>query len=472
MTTPLFDNGHVQVHHGDSRFEYDRFLETKRQAGVMHGFPDSYLPDFLFDFQKALLEWSLKKGRSGIFADCGLGKTPMQLVWAENITRETNKPVLVVTPLAVSHQTISEGEKFGIEVSRSTDGTHGSGITVTNYERLHHFSPSDFAGVVCDESSILKSFDGQRRALITDFMRKVPYRLLCTATAAPNDYTELGTSAEALGELGYVDMLNQFFINDQHTTAPNRLWDGGGWRFKHHAEQPFWRWVSSWARALRRPSDLGFADQGFDLPPLDVQETVVAAKVVKPGMLFDVAAVGLQDEREARRRTINERCYAAASIVNATTHPAVMWCHLNAEGNTLKGMVPGAVQVAGSDSDAMKESKFRAFQKGDVRVLITKPKIGAFGLNWQHCSHITYFPSHSYEQYYQAVRRCWRFGQERQVVVNLVSTDADQRIVANLARKADAADKMFSDLVRYMNDALSVKRSQEYKQEVSIPPWL
>jgi len=456
----------------EDTIEYKRFLDTKRQAGILHGFAGSYLPDFLFDFQKALLEWSLKKGRSGIFADCGLGKTPMQLVWAENIIRETNKPVLVITPLAVSHQTISEGEKFGIEVSRSIDGSHGCGITVTNYERLHHFSPSDFDGVVCDESSILKSFDGQRKALITDFMRKVPYRLLCTATAAPNDYIELGTSSEALGELGYVDMLNQFFINDQNTTAPNRFWDGGGWRFKHHAEQSFWRWVSSWARAIRRPSDLGFDDQGFELPPLDIQETVVAAKTVKQGMLFDVAAVGLQDEREARRRTINERCEAAASSVNETTRPAVMWCHLNDEGNTLKAMVPGSVQVAGSDSDDVKESKFRDFQEGNIRVLITKPKIGAFGLNWQHCAHMTYFPSHSYEQYYQAIRRCWRFGQESPVMVNLVSTDADERIVENLARKSKAADKMFSDLVQYMNDALSVKRSQEYEEEVSIPSWL
>jgi hypothetical protein len=303
-------------------------------------------------------------------------------------------------------------------------------------------------------------------------MRKVPYRLLCTATAAPNDYIELGTSSEALGELGYVDMLNQFFINDQNTTAPNRFWDGGGWRFKHHAEQSFWRWVSSWARAIRRPSDLGFDDHGFELPPLDIQETVVAAKTVKQGMLFDVAAVGLQDEREARRRTINERCEAAASSVNETTRPAVMWCHLNDEGNTLKAMVPGSVQVAGSDSDDMKESKFRDFQEGNIRVLITKPKIGAFGLNWQHCAHMTYFPSHSYEQYYQAIRRCWRFGQESPVMVNLVSTDADERIVENLARKSKAADKMFSDLVQHMNNALTIKRSQEYEEEVSIPSWL
>ena len=452
--------------------EYKSFLDGKRQSGPLHGFGGAYLPDFLFDFQKALVEWSLRKGRSGIFADCGLGKTPMQLVWAENILRETNKPVLVLTPLAVSHQTILEGEKFGVEVARSSDGSHGEGITVTNYERLHHFSPSDFSGVVCDESSILKSFDGQRKALITDFMRKVPYRLLCTATAAPNDYIELGTSSEALGELGYVDMLNQFFVNDQNTTAPNRFWDGGGWRFKYHAQESFWRWVSSWARAIRRPSDLGFCDDGFELPELNVNPTVVPAKTVKQGMLFDVAAVGLSEEREVRRRTINERCEAAAASVNETTRPAVMWCHLNDEGNTLKDMVPGSVQVSGADSDDLKESKFQAFQSGEVRVLITKPKIGAFGLNWQHCDLVTYFPSHSYEQYYQAVRRCWRFGQDKPVTVNLISTDDDERIVENLGRKSQAADQMFTDLVRHMNNALHIERNREYEGEVSIPSWL
>lgn len=451
---------------------YKSFLESKTQLGSLHGFGGSYLPDFLYEFQKSLVTWALRKGRSGLFADCGLGKTPMQLVWAQNIVKETEKPVLILAPLAVAHQTVAEGEKFGIEVSRSIDGSYEPGITVTNYERLHYFHPSDFTGVVCDESSILKSFDGQRKALITDFMRKVPYRLLCTATAAPNDYIELGTSAEALGELGYVDMLNQFFINDQNTTAPNRFWDGGSWRFKHYAEQSFWRWVSSWARAIRRPSDLGFDDTGFDLPPLNIRETVVEARKIKQGMLFDVAAVGLQEEREVRRRTINERCEAAAANVNETTRPAVMWCHLNDEGNTLKAMVPGSVQVAGADSDDVKESKFRAFQEGNIRVLITKPKIGAFGLNWQHCAHVTYFPSHSYEQYYQAVRRCWRFGQESPVMVHLVSTYADERIVENLTRKAKAADKMFSDLVHHMNDALSVQRTQDYEQEVSLPSWL
>lgn len=451
---------------------YARFIEEKSQFGALHGFGDMALPNFLFDFQKILVEWSIRKGRSAIFADCGLGKTPMQLAWADSVRRQMDKPVLILAPLAVAHQTVAEGEKFDIEVERSVDGIHSKGITVTNYERLHYFHPDDFAGVVCDESSILKSFDGMRKEAITDFMRKVPYRLLCTATAAPNDYIELGTSSEALGELGYIDMLNQFFINDQGTTNPNRIWDGAGWRFKHHGEQPFWRWVSSWARAIRKPSDLGCDDSGFDLPELNVDQSVIPASMVKPGMLFDVPAVGLQEEREVRRRTINERCELAASKVKDTGVPAVMWCHLNDEGDLLKSLVPGSVQVSGSDSDDSKEAKFQAFRKGDIRVLITKPKIGAFGLNWQHCAHLTYFPSHSYEQYYQAVRRCWRFGQDQTVTVDLVSTDGDERVVANLQRKAAAADTMFADLVRHMGNELSIQRTREYMGEVKIPTWL
>jgi len=451
---------------------YSEFIEGKSQSSLLHGFGTFSLPEFLFPFQASLVTWALRKGRSGIFADCGLGKTPMQLVWADMVRQKSNKPVLILTPLAVAPQTVKEGEKFGVEVIRSNSGEHGCGITVTNYERLHYFHPSDFAGVVCDESSILKSFDGQRRAMITDFMRKVPYRLLCTATAAPNDYTELGTSSEALGELGYVDMLNQFFINDQGTTIPNRIWDGSGWRFKHHGEQPFWRWVSSWARALRRPSDLGFDNTDFELPTLNVQEHSIKAKTVKPGMLFDVAAVGLREEREVRRRTIQERCETAADKVVNTNAPAVMWCHLNDEGNLLKTLVPDAVQVSGSDSDDAKEAKLSGFQRGDYRVLITKPKIGAFGLNWQHCAHITYFPSHSYEQYYQAIRRCWRFGQSQPVVVDLISTNGDERIVANLSRKAKAADRMFADLVTHMGDGMRINRTREYSQEVTTPSWL
>lgn len=451
---------------------YNDFLESKLQSGLSEGFKTISIPDYLFDFQKHLVEWSLWRGKSAIFADCGLGKTPMQLVWADNVLRHTNKAVLILTPLAVSSQTIREGDKFGIQVYRSMNGQGPKSIVVTNYEKLHYFDPQDFAGVVCDESSILKNFDGTRKAAITEFMRRVPYRLLCTATAAPNDYIELGTSSEALGELGYTDMLTRFFTNNRNNISTTRMrFKDVEWRFKGHAEEPFWRWVSSWARALRKPSDYGFRDDGFILPDLIESEIVIKARRPRQGMMFDVPAVGFHEEREVRRRTITERCEAAIEKVNHNK-PAVIWCHLNDEGDLLAQMCKDGEQVSGRDSDESKEAKFEAFRNGDLRVLIIKPKIGAYGLNWQHCSNVVYFASHSYEQYYQAVRRCWRFGQDSPVTVDMIRTDGEERIVANLKRKSEAADKMFTDLVHYMNDSLQIQRGVKYEREMEAPTWL
>ncbi|HAM40010.1 MAG TPA: helicase [Candidatus Omnitrophica bacterium] len=452
---------------------YTAFLARKSQLDGGSGFTPLWLPGFLFDFQAALVDWALCQGRAAIFADCGLGKTPMQLVWAQNVVRKTNRKVLVLTPLAVSSQTLEEAVKFSIEAARSLQGVCRAPITVTNYERLHHFMPGDFAGVVCDESSILKSFDGKRRAEITAFMRKVPYRLLCTATAAPNDYIELGTSSEALGYLGQVDMLSRFFKNDQgNAVRTNRNWEGSKWRFKGHAEEHFWRWVSSWARALRRPSDLGFSDTRFILPDLVEREHIIQARHLRDGMLFDLPAQGLWEEREESRRTITERCEAAASLVNGTAEPAVVWCHLNDESTLLARLIPDAIEVVGSDSPEVKEEAFLAFAHGTARVLVLKPKIGAFGLNWQHCAHMTVFPSHSYEQYYQAVRRCWRFGQDRSVRVDIIATEGGRGVQANLARKAAQADGMFTALVRHMNDALSLARQSTFTTEPEMPGWL
>lgn len=454
--------------------DYETFLARKAQLGAKHGFMPRYMPDYLFDFQRALVEWAVQQGRAAIFADCGLGKTPMALVWAENVIRQTKGRVLILTPLAVGAQMLEEAAKFDVEAHRSRDGKSKSNITVANYEVLHHFNPTDFAGVVCDESSILKSFDGVRRNMITEFLRTIPYRLLSTATAAPNDYVELGTSSEAIGDLGHIDMLNRFFKNTQNNTAMGRGFKGARneWAFKQHAEQAFWRWVCSWARAMRRPSDLGFADTRFILPPLRERETVVTARVPRQGLLFDLPAVGFHEEREVTRRTIQERCEAAAEKVANTGRPAVVWCHLNAEGDLLEKLIPDAAQVSGDDSDERKEETFAAFKRGQVRVLVTKPKIGAWGLNWEHCAHVVYFPSHSYEQYYQAVRRCWRFGQTRSVLVDLVRTDGDANVLANLQRKAKAADKMFSDLVSHMHDALHIDKTRYYREEVTVPKWL
>lgn len=463
---------HEHMDTGDSA--YTGFLERKTQLDGATGFDPGDLPDFLFPFQRELVEWAIRQGRGAIFADCGLGKTPMQLVWAEKVRRETGKPVLIVTPLAVSYQTQIEAEKFGIDAEVSRDGKLPSGITITNYERLHLFDREKLGGMVCDESSAIKSFDGVRRALVTDFMRKMRYRLLCTATAAPNDYIELGTSSEALGYLGHMDMLGRFFTNkDKNSNMKGRRHRGGSnpeWRFKGHAETAFWRWVSSWARAIRKPSDFGFDDDGFVLPPLELRQHVV--KTVKPaaGMLFTLPAVGLREERDEARRTINERCEIAANLI-ADADVAVAWCHLNAEGDLLTKLIDGAVQVSGGDSPESKEEKLIAFSRGEIRVLVTKPKIGAWGLNWQHCNRMTFFPSHSYEQYYQAVRRSWRFGQKRRVIVDIVTTEGGANALKNLQRKATQADAMFASLITHMRDVLTIRRSVDYDQKVEVPTW-
>jgi len=452
--------------------DYQSYIELKRQRGADSGFDPISMSDSLFDFQQELTEWAIKKGRAAIFADCGLGKTAMQLVWADNVARKTGKPVLVLTPLAVSSQTINEGMKFGIECERSRDGSIPSQITVSNYERLHYFNFEDFSGVVCDESSILKSFDGARRTAIIEFMRKVPYRLLATATAAPNDYTELGNSSEALGYLGHMDMLNRFFKNDRNNSATKRLYgEAPEWRFKGHGERPFWRWVTSWARACRKPSDLGFNDDRFDLPSLIEKEHIVEYNEPLDGQLFRLPAVTLLEQRQERKKTIQERCELAAQLVEHDL-PAIVWCHLNAEGDLLESLIPDAVQVSGSDSDDAKESKLLSFANGETRVLVTKPRIGAWGLNFQHCSHMVYFPSHSYEQYYQAVRRCWRFGQKNNVTVDLVMTEGERKVLENLQRKSEQASEMFDRLVEEMNNAQAIEKINDHTNKTEIPKWL
>lgn len=452
---------------------YFDFLESKTSRGSMDGFAPVFMPDALFDFQAALVDWAVRKGRAAIFADCGLGKTLMVLAWAENVVRHTRKSVLILTPLAVTTQMQREAEKFGIPAKVSRDGIAHTAITITNYEKLHLFNPADFAGVAADESSILKSFDGARRGEITVFMRKVPYRLLDTATAAPNDYIELGTSSEALGYLGYMDMLNRFFKNDLNNSASGRMrGEVIKWRFKGHAEQPFWRWVCSWARALRKPSDLGFDDSRFILPPLNEREHLVEAKTIPEGMLFALPAAGLKEQREERRRSMQERCEKVAQLVNGTGAPALVWCHLNEEGDTLEELIPDAVQVSGKDSDDAKEEKLMAFADGKARVLVTKPKIGAWGLNFQHCSHVTFFPSHSFEQYYQGVRRCWRFGQDKPVTVDIITTEGERGVLKNLQRKAAQADTMFSSLVAEMNAALAIEKAAQFHEQERIPAWL
>lgn len=460
---------------------YADFLARKAQLTNAGGFEPTSVPDHLFDFQRELVEWSIRQGRGAVFADCGLGKTPMELAWAENVYRETGKPVLLLTPLAVGFQIVAESDKFGHDAALSRNGRPSAPITVSNYEQAAKFDPADFGGVVCDESSAIKSFEGVTKAVVTELMRGIQYRLLGTATAAPNDYLELGTSSEALGELGYMDMLGRFFVNDQRTSTHRPMHDKGGasvakgtmgqYRFKGHAEQPFWRWVSSWARAIRKPSDYGFDDGPFILPDLVHRSHVVEAAQSREGTLFDVPASGLQEEREEARRTLAERCERAAGLLEHVPS-GVAWCHLNDESSLLAKLIDGAVEVRGSDSPDEKEQKLSAFSRGEIRVLVTKPVIGAWGLNWQHAHNMTYFPSHSYEQYYQAVRRMWRFGQRSPVEVDVVTTKGGLGVLKNLQRKSDQADRMFDALIGHMRDALTIQRQNDYTKRIEVPSWL
>ena len=459
---------------------YAEFLEAKRHSASEGGFEPTIVPEHLFGFQRALLDFATRQGRGALFADCGLGKTPMELAWAQNVTAHTGKPVLLLTPLAVGFQIEAEARKFGAEAAISRNGKVAAPVTITNYEQAEKFDPDDFAGVVCDESSAIKAFDGERRAIVTDLMRKMPYRLLGTATAAPNDYIELGTASEALGHLGYMDMLNRYFVNDNNTSDLKagkvrqgkviRTSGDGKWRLKGHAVEPFWRYISSFARAIRRPSDYGFPDDGFILPELVENAHVVEAVTVRPDSLFDLPAIGLGEEREETRRTLVERCETAADLLEHDGS-GVAWCNLNDESALLTRLIPGAVEVAGSDSPYAKEEKLRAFSAGEICVLVTKPVIGAWGLNWQHCNHMTFFPSHSYEQYYQAVRRSWRFGQTRPVTVDLVTTTGGLRVLANLRRKAKAADEMFDALLAHMNRALA-HQAATFETTMEVPAWL
>ncbi len=475
---------------------YHEFLARKGQSCGEHGFEPVWLPDCLFGFQGHSTGWALRKGRAALLQDCGMGKTVELLVWSENVVRHTNRPVLVLTPLAVSAQTVREAEKFGVEAGQSRDGTLHRNITVTNYEKLHLFDPDDFGGVVCDESGILKSFSGATRRRLTRFLSKVRYRLLCSASPAPNDYVELGNSSEALGELSYSEMLKRFFhqLDDKGQKRERRKQDEaerlierdpnyfkklsfrvsqtiGQWRLKHHAVTHFWRWVASWALACRKPSDLGFPDGGFVLPELRERDHVIKAKSPPPGMLFNMPAFGLAEERDERRRTLDERCEFVAGLVDHD-RPAIVWCHMNDEGDLLEKLVPGAEQVAGRTPDDRKEELYEAFAAGQLRVLVIKPKIGAWGLNFQHCNHVVTFATHSYEQHYQCVRRCWRFGQRRPVDVDVVATEGELRVLGNMRRKAEKADRMFEALVREMHNAARVEREDVYTKPIEVPGWL
>lgn len=426
---------------------YAEFLEAKTRTDRPSGFDAPELSAHLFPFQADLVRWALRRGRAAIFADCGMGKTLMQLEWGHRVSERTGLPVLILAPLAVSNQTVREAAKFGIDarVVRDQDQV-GPGINVTNYEMLGHFDPAHFAGVVLDESSILKNYTGSTRTAIIEAFRQTPYRLACTATPAPNDFVELGNHAEFLGAMSRVEMLSMFFVHDGGSTQD--------WRLKGHAQRDFWRWVCSWGAMIRKPSDLGYSDDGFALPELKIIEHVVDVAPMDAGLLFDSDSMDLNARRAARKSSIDARVAVAAKLAEDGDRWA-MWCGLNAESEALHDSIPDAVEVSGSDSAEFKESALFDFAEGRARVLVTKSSIAGFGMNFQSCARVALVGmSDSYESMYQVIRRCWRFGQKRPVEVHIITASSEGAVLANVKRKEQQAREMGDRMAALMGDVI------------------
>lgn len=431
---------------------YAEFLERKRRIDPMTGLSKvPELPDAMFAFQRDITAWALRRGRAALFAGTGLGKSFMELAWADAIHRETGKDILHFAPLAVSDQMAQEADKFSIVARQARSQAEClAGTNITNYQKLDHFDLSKFGAVILDESSILKSTDGHYRTKLIELAQRIPFRLAATATPAPNDFMELGNHAEFLGVMSYTDMLTTFFTHDNGETQK--------WRLKGHAEDDFWKWMASWAVMLRKPSDLGYDDGDYELPPLNhVQHQVAVdyAPSLETGMLFPVEAATLQERIAARRDTVAERVALAAQVTPAD-RPFVWWCNLNAESEALVKAIPGAVETRGSDPEDIKVQKLRDFSEGRIRILVTKPSVAGFGMNWQHCADTGFVGlNDSFEQVYQAIRRFWRFGQKKPVTVHFIAAETEGAVVANLRRKEADAERMAAAMVKHMADLSS-----------------
>lgn len=452
---------------------YLEFLESKRHSQSDYGIEPVFYPERLFDYQRHVANYAIKKGRCAVFLDTGLGKTIIELTIAVNYLQSTNKPVLIITPLAVAFQFIKEAEKFGIDdIEYSKNGKFKSKIVICNYERLDHFNPSDFECVILDESSILKNFDGAIKSNITSFLKKVRYRFLFTATPSPNDFIELGTSSEALGYLGYTDMLTKFFKNNGNSIDIRHA--GSEWYLKAHAERDFWRWVASWSISVKKPSDIGFGDELHVLPELIEHETVVNNKnplaINGQTSMFNFPAVNFFEIKSEVRSTITERCEMAAQK-SANNETSVYWVNLNDEAKLIGQLDKSAVEISGNMSIDKKEEILLNFASGEIKKLITKTSITAFGLNWQHCNHTVYFPTYSYEQYYQAIRRFWRFGQTKPVYVDLILSDGQTRIMQSLNVKKDKAIRMFKELTSQTNSDFKIS-TKEFNKKITLPNFL
>jgi len=446
---------------------YAEFLARKQRAAEATGFNGEILHDRLFDFQKAIVRWALRRGRAAIFANTGLGKTAMQVSWGANVVQKAGD-VLILAPLAVAQQTVEEAALLGETVTLCKEERDlRPGLNITNYDRLDRFSASRFAGVVLDESSILKSVDGKTRRSLTEAFSRTPYRLCCTATPAPNDTMELGNHAEFLGILSAVEMLATYFVHDGGDTQK--------WRLKGHAETAFWRWVALWAVVMQKPSDLGFDDSRYDLPELRMVEHLLESGTTTEGMLFAMPAQGLVERRQARSEGIEIRADRVAETVQGDG-PWLIWCDLNAEADAIRARIPDAVEIRGSDDRDAKERRLIDFAHGRIRVLLTKPKIAGLGMNFQVC-HKMMFASvtDSWEQFYQAIRRCWRFGQTRPVECHLVLTERERSVLENLKRKERDAERMRAAMVAEsmlgFNENAPI-RSDYAHPKVEVPAWL
>lgn len=447
---------------------YQDFLNNKKFVLESSGFDidKNELNPKLFDYEKDIVRWALAKGRAAIFADCGLGKTAMQLEWANQVSKRTGGKVLILAPLAVAPQTAKEGEKFGIEAIVCESQSDCKEISITNYEKLDRFIAKEFTGIVLDESSILKSFTGKVRTQIIDTFNKVPYKLACTATPSPNDYMELGNHSEFLGVMTRAEMLSMFFVHDGGETSK--------WRLKGHAENVFWQWMASWAVFIGNPRDLGYAEQGFDLPELNVNQIIVDGD--KPTM----DTLTLTQRRQARKESIGLRCSTAADLVNDSEEQWLVWCDLNDESSLLHSMIDKSVEVKGSDKPEHKKDSMLSFSDGNIKALVTKPKIAGFGMNWQNCHNMIFVGlSDSYEAYYQAVRRCWRFGQGKPVNVYIIISAKEGCVKDNIEQKQKKDEQMKSRMIeltkeitkKELRKTCRISTPYDAEKEMQLPKW-
>jgi len=454
--------------------KYLEFLEQKKHTIGEFGFEPNYIPTIAFDFQKEIITRAVKKGRMAVFADTGLGKTLIQLSIAKNIIQHTNRKVLILTPLAVAFQFILEAKKLEIDdIEYSKDGNHSKKIVICNYERLHYFDSKDFEGVILDESSILKNFDGKIKSQVTAFVKKIPYRYLSTATPSPNDFIELGTSSEALGYMGYMDMLTKFFKNNQNSVDSNNRNIGEKFYLKPHAEKDFFAWVNQWAIMVKMPSDLGFSNERYELPNLIINKHTVKNQslidINGQVQMFTPIAKSMTEVRHEQKQTEEKRCEKAVELAQGKT--SVYWCNTNNESAILKNTDSEAVEIIGSQSIDKKEEILLAFANGEIKRLITKAKMTSMGLNWQHCNHSVFFPTWSYEQYYQAIRRFWRFGQKNDVTIDMVISDGQTRVLEALQQKTQKAIELHKSLTENVNRSFENK-IKEFNKEILKPKFI